>query len=876
MNKHKENVMSDNNKTTRSSQYQNKPNRKKNKSKGKGINWAGIAKKVGLVIVFFILLVFISGAGLFTYYASSAPDLTDDALFGTYTSELLDRDGEVYYTIGADSREFANPDEYPEILKEAVLSIEDQRFYKHPGVDPIGIARAGIGYVTEGEVVGGGSTITQQLIKLSLFSTSKEDQTIKRKSQEAWLALQLERRLSKEQILTLYLNRVHMAGNVYGMKTAAEQYYGKEVGDLELHEAAMLAGMPKAPNYFNPYKNPDQAKNRRNTVLYAMYEEGYISQDEYDQASDLPADQDLVDQPEELDDAELYLDGYITAVLDEIAEKTDYDPYTAGLKIHTNIDLDSQEFMYNLAHNEDYIASDDELQTAMTLIDPTTGELLAIMGGRNIEGHLSLNRSTENTRNIGSTIKPLTVYAPAIEFNQRSTYEQVVDEPYTVPGTDWSPRNWDREFHGQMSTRDALVNSRNIPTAKIFNEELDFDQVSEFLERLDINPESLASSEGLVPSSAIDGSMTPLQLTGAFSAFANGGQYIQPHTVSEIVTQDGETIDTTPEPVQAMEDYTAYMITDMLKGVIDLYSNDLDISDLPQAGKTGTSNYSSDQHEEYNIPTDQGLVPDSWFVGYTPEYTLSVWVGYDKHLEEGNQLSNADGTRQLPRRFYREIMTRLTEDSDKPDWEKPDSVKEVEVINGSNPAKEATASTPESQKITELFVEGHLPSDEQPQRQAPSQGQEETDQEENDQATDQTDETEEVQEEPDQAQPEEEPEPEPEPEPETEPEPQPDQGQEEPDQNDPDDGQGQEGQDGQDGQENQEGQNGQGRQPGQEGQERPRPQPDQGGQERPGNGGGQEEGQNQERARRARELFRQLIPRNDDENASEEDRTDGQ
>ena len=207
--------MSDNNKTTRSSQYQNKPNRKKNKSKGKGINWAGIAKKVGLVIVFFILLVFISGAGLFTYYASSAPDLTDDALFGTYTSELLDRDGEVYYTIGADSREFANPDEYPEILKEAVLSIEDQRFYKHPGVDPIGIARAGIGYVTEGEVVGGGSTITQQLIKLSLFSTSKEDQTIKRKSQEAWLALQLERRLSKEQILTLYLNRVHMLSLIH-------------------------------------------------------------------------------------------------------------------------------------------------------------------------------------------------------------------------------------------------------------------------------------------------------------------------------------------------------------------------------------------------------------------------------------------------------------------------------------------------------------------------------------------------------------------------------------------------------------------------------------------------------------------------------------
>lgn len=699
--------MSDKGYTTRSSRHKNnskKPPKKKTSSRG-----SSLLKKGLLIAVFILLLILVSGAGLFVYYASSAPDITDQDLYGSYSSELVDRNGNAYYTVGGEEREFAAPEEYPEVLVDAVLAIEDQRFYKHNGLDPIGIGRAGIGYLTEGQIVGGGSTITQQLVKLSVFSTLKEDQTLERKAQEAWLAIQLERELSKEQILTLYMNRVHMAGNVYGMATAAEQYYDKHVSELDLHEAAMLAGMPQAPNRYNPYRNPETARNRRDTVLYAMYDADYISQDEYNQASALPITEGLVEQPEQVDEEDLYLDGYITAVLDEVAEQTDYNPYTAGLKIHTNIDLELQEYMYDLAHDEEYIEADDELQTAMTVADPNTGEILGLIGGRNIDGHLSLNRATENTRNVASTIKPLTVYGPAIEFNQRSTYEQVVDEEYTVEGTDWTPRNWDGQFLGQMSTRDALVHSRNIPAVKIFNENLDHDDVNGFLEGLGIDPAAMTGSDGVVPSSAIDGSMTPVQLTGAFSAFANGGNYTKPYTVTKIETQSGETIDARPETNKAMEDYTAYMVTDMLKGVIDLYGSDLEIPGFNHAGKTGTSNYSEQQHQEHNIPTGQGLVPDSWFVGYSPEYTMSVWVGYDNHLKEGNQLSNANGKRQLPRHFYREVMSRLAEESDAPDWEMPDSVSEVTVVNGSNPARLPSANTPQSQLITELFVEGHEP-----------------------------------------------------------------------------------------------------------------------------------------------------------------------
>src|SRR5699024_9762969 len=178
-------------------------------------------------------------------YAAQAPEITEEDLTGTYSSDLVDMNGEVFYTLGGEEREYASADEYPKVLREAVMSIEDRRFEKHIGIDPIGIARAAVGYVTNaGQIVGGGSTITQQLVKNSVFSSLQEDQTLERKAQEAWLAIQLERQLSKEQILTLYLNRIHMGGNVYGVATAAEQYYGKSVSELELHEAALFAGMP--------------------------------------------------------------------------------------------------------------------------------------------------------------------------------------------------------------------------------------------------------------------------------------------------------------------------------------------------------------------------------------------------------------------------------------------------------------------------------------------------------------------------------------------------------------------------------------------------------------------------------------------------------
>lgn len=698
--------MSDNNLSRVKNKEKNQQKKKKNNKGKKKKSWF---KRIFLTLISLFLLAVLAGGGLFTYYASSAPELTEEDLLGNYSSDLVDANGDVFYTLGGETRDFAEADEYPEVMKNAMTAIEDQNFYDHFGVDPIGIGRAALGYVTNlGEISGGGSTITQQLVKLAVFSTARSDQTLKRKAQEAWLAIQLERQLSKEQILTLYMNKIHMAGNVYGISTAAEEYYGKPVAELELQEAALFAGMAQAPNRYNPYVNPEAATERRNIVLNVMRDNGDITAEEADAAKAMPIEEGLVDQSNSDTNSQMF-DSYLVEVLAEVEEKTGLDPATAGLTIYTNIDMEAQQTAFDIANSEDYINfPDDELQTAISLIDVNTGQVKALVGGRMQEGQLLRNRTTEAARPTGSTIKPLTTYGPAIEFNQFSTYHQLVDEEWSYP--DGTPlRNYDGQYVGQLSMREALVDSRNVPTAKLFTEELEQSDVNEFLENVGIDPSTVSNESELVPSNAISGNLSPLQLAASYTAFANGGNYTEPYTVSKVVTQDDQEIELTPQTNQAISDYTAYMVTDMLKDVASNYSSTVGISGVPQAGKTGTTNFEQEDIEAYNLPSD--AVPDSWYVGYTSNYALSVWTGYETSLEEGNWLSNNNGTRQLPREIYQALMSRVSEGVENSDWSKPSSVSEVRVENGSDPAKLPGPNTPESNIVTELFVTGTEPTE---------------------------------------------------------------------------------------------------------------------------------------------------------------------
>src|SRR5699024_4336013 len=310
-----------------------------------------------------------------------------------------------------------------------------------------------------------------------------------------------ERRLSKEQILSLYMNKIYLSENVYGVATAAEEFYNKPVQDLELHEAALFAGMAQAPNRYNPYENPEAAQNRRDTVLNVMADIDMISQEQAEAEMAIDVQEGLQER-DQGDENYLVFDGYLRAILDEVSEKTDFDPYTAGLEIQTNLDMDAQQELYDILNNDGRINfPNEEMQAAASLIDVETGQVTAIGGGRHQEGQLSMNYATSLDRNIGSTIKPLTTYGPAIEYLQYSTYHQIVDEAFSYDG--WNPRNYDGQYRGQGSLRDYLVDSRNIPAAKVFNEDLNMDEVGEFLNNIGIDPTELNAEGGPYPQNAI-------------------------------------------------------------------------------------------------------------------------------------------------------------------------------------------------------------------------------------------------------------------------------------------------------------------------------------------------------------------------------------
>lgn len=663
----------------------------------------GIWKKILLGLLGLLLAALVGGFGLFVFYASDAPELTQEDLRGNYASDFVDMNGKVFYKLGGVDREFATSEDYPQVMIDAIMAIEDQRFDSHFGIDPIGIARAAIGYLVEGQIVGGGSTITQQLIKLSVFSTLKEDQTLERKAQEAWLAIQLEQQLSKEQIMTLYLNKIHMGGNVYGAATAAQEYYGKNIKDLELHEAAMFASMPRAPNYYNPYVNVEAATTRRNTVLTVMVEEGMITQAEADAAKEIPVTEGL-QEPTEQANTQVF-DSYIETVIEEVRAKTGLDPQFAGLTIHTNYDPDAQQLLFDVANTNDYVEfPNDDIQTAMTLVDSATGKITAMIGNRKVEGQKLRNQATESNRSIGSTIKPLTTYGPAIEFLNYSTYHQVYDEKYQLG--DWPPSNYDNRFKGQMSMREALVDSRNVPTAKLFNEDLKghHDEIRVFLESMGIDVANLnPNAKGLVPSNAISANMNTLTLAGAYAAIANQGNYNEPHTATKVVTQEGQEIDLTPETTRVMKDSTAYMLTDMLKGVIPHYGQQLSVPGYVHAAKTGTSNYTADEKKEHNLA--DGAVPDNLVVGFSPYYTMSVWMGYSEYFKP---LTPAEGSTRLARQIYKAVMTQLTSGLERRDWQRPESVVQLQIEDGTDPAELAPPGS--SNVVSELFVRGYTPT----------------------------------------------------------------------------------------------------------------------------------------------------------------------
>ncbi|MBK4844416.1 penicillin-binding protein [Enterococcus faecium] len=646
-----------------------KKNSGKGSGKSSGTHKKGLFIKILLGILSFFCILFLAGVGLFWYYAKDAPELTDKKLDATVSSKLYTQDGELFEDLGAEKREKISANELPKTLEDAIVSVEDRRFYKHIGVDPIRIIGSALSNFTSGGLQGG-STLTQQLIKLSFFSTSAEDQTLKRKAQEAWMAVRLEQKKSKQEILTYYVNKVYMSNGLYGMETASEMYFGKKLSELSLPQTALLAGMPQAPSAYDPYVYPDQAKKRRDTVLYTMLQNEKISQTEYDQAVNVPVTDGLQELTQSDDNTKI-VDNYVKEVINEVQEKTDKNVYTDGLEIYTNLDLDAQKKLYDIVNTDQYVSyPDDEMQVASTLIDTNTGKVKAQIGGRHIAEDVTLgnNLAVNTSRDFGSTMKPVTDYGPAFEYLKYSTGKTITDAPYNYEGTSTPVGNWDNQYMGTITLRQALYLSRNVPAVKLFNE-VGSDKVASFLKNLGIEYSTIHQSNAISSNTEEqDGTKygaSSLKMAAAYAAFANGGTYYKPQYVNKIVFQDGTEETYEPDGKTAMSPETAYMITDILKDTItEGTGTNAQIAGLYQAGKTGTSNYTDDEYAKLGISS--GVYPDILFAGYTPNYSISVWTGYNKKMTPVTSESS-----HVASDVYRELMQYVSANVTNTDWEMP-------------------------------------------------------------------------------------------------------------------------------------------------------------------------------------------------------------
>lgn len=686
--------MSDNNQT-RMARKQQKKNLKKSKTNTKK---KPIWKRVFLIIGIIILAIGIGIGGLFTYYIATAPELDATLLTDAYSSKYYDKDGEeIGDFAGDEKRTKIEFDDLPDVLIDAVTATEDVRFFTHPGIDIRRIGGAVVANITRGFGAEGASTITQQVIEKSFLSSEKK---IKLKVQEQWLALKLEREYSKEQILEMYLNKIFYGSQSYGVAEAAKNYFGKtDLHELTLVEAAILAGLPQRPSAYNPYESPELMAGRVDTVLKLMVRHDKITQEEADEARQVDISSLLVGkQPK----STAYM-AFIEQVEREVSEKLDgADIYADGLKIYTTLDRNAQDHVeFLLSDDEDNPIPypDDDMKAGLTVLDTKTGAIRAIGGRRSIsDGETDyFNYAIQGGSQLGSTAKPIIAYGPAIEHNKLSTYQQIHDDkPYAIG--DITINNYDGNFHGWMSMRTALLESYNIPALKML-EETGLTNAKQFAEGLGIK----FNEDKITIGDAIGGtgtSVSPLQLAGAYSAFGNEGIYNKPYAVTKVEFPDGKVIDLKPEPKAAMSDYTAYMVTDMLKSAItDGTGKVANIPGLPVAGKTGTT----------NIKGKSGS-PDAWFTGYTTNYTMAVWVGGYTD-DEGKRDVMPSGGGVVPRELFRNLMTEISKDVETEDFVKPDSVVEVAVERGSNPAKLPSKYTPSSNIVTELFVKGHEPGE---------------------------------------------------------------------------------------------------------------------------------------------------------------------
>ncbi len=666
---------------------------KKNSKKRKVIN----------IILILCLIMGILALSLFAaflvYVTVNAPKFDTSQLDTKESTIIYDKDGKEIIKLGTEMRDKVEFNELPQVLVDAIIATEDSRFYQHNGLDVPRFLKASMGQVFGKSSAGGASTLSMQVIKNSFTSTEASGiKGIIRKFTDIYLAVfKLEKNYSKEEIIEFYVNNHFLGGNVYGVQEASRAYFGKDVSDLNLSEASILAGMFKSPNLYRPNVNPKNATRRRDTVLYLMKHHGYITEEEYNLAKSIPVESLTSGQT---NTATSKYQGYIDTVVEEIDDKYNINAYTTPLLIYTNMDRGKQDGVNDVLDGVTYSWIDDKVQTGVSVLDSQTGKVLAVGNGRNRSGDgvNSFNYTTQIKRQPGSSAKPLFDYGPGIEYNNWSTYTLFDDAPYSY-SNGRSIKNWDNGYFGTITMRRALSTSRNIPALKAF-QQVDNKKIIEFVTNLGIEPEI---SNGQIHEAHSIGAFTgvsPLTMSAAYAAFSNGGYYNEPYTVSKIVFRDtNKTEEHKVKPKQVMSDATAFMISSMLQDVALTGGTPKNV-----AAKTGTTNFDDVTMEKYGLPGD--AIRDSWVVGYTTKTVIGMWYGYDKISKE-YCLRNLPATIQKDKLF--QALAKAAFESNREEFKMPDSVVKLGIIAGSNPPQ--VAKNGEGNVVYEYFKKGHEPEE---------------------------------------------------------------------------------------------------------------------------------------------------------------------
>ncbi|MEA1960209.1 MAG: penicillin-binding protein 1A [Bacillota bacterium] len=652
-----------------------------------------------LILFLFILLGLGSIIGVLGYAASTLPPFDPTQLSGANATLLYDDQNEMFSRLHAgQNRTEVSYEKLPDNLINAVIATEDRDFYNHHGVNFKGIARALVYNVTSRDITGqGASTITQQLARNAFLELDKK---FERKFKEIILAFKLESHYSKEEIMEMYLNMINFGAGSYGVQAAANTYFGEDVSELSLAECSILAGLPQSPNGYNPFEHYDRARARQKIVLNNMVTCGNISATEAEEAFN--TELQFVQTQSTRKQYGYFIDSVIDETLDILGSTDKFeDPedsiYRSGLKIYTtmnpNLQVHAEEYFANPANFPSETKNDQIVQVGMVIIDHQNGEVKSVMGGREYERQRGFNRAINAYRQPGSSIKPVTVYAPALE-NGFMPFTVFDDSPisYKIGNSVWQPKNYDYSYRGLITMRTAVQWSINTYAVQMLDT-LGVRTGYDFGKSLGLSLVDTPGNNDLALAPLSLGGLTkgtnPLQMAGAYGAFGTGGYYIKPHFIRKIVDQNGVVIyEANVSPQKVMGEDTAWLMTSMLQTVVQAGTGtNAAVPGVPTGGKTGTS-------EEYN---------DSWFCGLTPAYSAAVWMGYD----EKETMHNVYGG-GYPAKLFRSMMQKAHENTPAGAFTRPSNVVEVAVCSKSG--KLPSAICPADDIISEFARTANVPT----------------------------------------------------------------------------------------------------------------------------------------------------------------------